>query len=651
MYKKGILDALQRASTKIKFKDSELVQDFKQAKIGVADKVKLSEIVLDSPKNVSFGDYTTNFAMVDFRKFVKSVNSHVGETTWANLPHFFKNPYDYASSIKKELDKDKKLSKLVKKIEVIEPGFINFYLSNDVLLNNLIHIDVAGEDFGKGKLLKNKKISVEYTDPNPFKEFHIGHLISNLTGESLAKIFEAAGATVWRADYFGDVGIHVAKSIWGIQKKMDEAGINLSDLENKDFLERIAFMGAGYALGSKAYEEDEKAKSEIAHLNTVLYIVAQKMGEKEGRISTINYDPEKNISDSEVDAIYELYTKGRSWSLEYFETIYKRLGTKFDGYYPESVVGEIGYKLVKDNIGKVFKESEGAVIYEGEKFGLHTRVFINKHNLPTYEAKELGLAPAKYKDFTYDKSVIVVGKEIKEYFSVLVSALKQVNPSLGNVTEPICTGMVTVPSGKMGGRFGNVVTVTSLLEQLRETAQKRMEGEFSESEKDEISEKVAQGALKYAFLKNSIGSDFIFDINSSVSLEGNSGPYLQYTYARTRSVLIKAKIPNSKFQFSNNLTIQQLEKEELSVLRALFHFPEITEAAAANYAPNQICTYLYDLAQKFNTFYNKYRILDPDPKTDKSQPTTSFRLSLTSATGTVLKNGLQLLGISAPERM
>jgi arginyl-tRNA synthetase len=644
---------------------------------------------LEVPENQEFGDYTTNFPMQKFVEFTSS-NFQLPNNSPINKLTNLKSPRNFAEAVVIELTKNKELMAIVQKMVVAGPGFINFYIKKEILYDTLDHITKRFDTFGKLDIIEGKKVVVEYTDPNPFKEFHIGHLISNVTGESLSRLQEAIGAIVWRADYFGDVGVHVAKSIWGIRKKMNDEDLSLADLLQKELNERINFMGQGYAVGSKAFDTGEHVKSEIGHLNTVLYIAAQRMWEGEGKKSKIEYDPENKVKKEEVDEVYDLYINGRKWSLEYFETIYQRLGTKFDGYYPESYVGEIGYELVRDNIGKVFTKSEGAIIFEGEKFGLHTRVFINKHNLPTYEAKELGLAPAKYKDFAYDKSIIVVGKEIKEYFAVLVEALKQVNPKLGSVTYPICTGMVSVPSGKMGSRFGNIVTVTGLLDSLKLKVLERMKGqEYSEKEKDEISEIVSIGSLKYAFLKNSIGQDFVFDIEQALSLEGNSGPYLQYTYARTRSVLNKSNIQISKYpnKMENGKWKVENNPEEIAILRTLIHFPEVITEAAEKYAPNLICNYLYDLAQKFNGFYNKHRILNVKYEARISKHETnvklknsnvpkvsdlensnlnivsdlgfrnsdlskqSFRLALTNATGQVLKNGLELLGIKAPEKM
>jgi arginyl-tRNA synthetase len=587
----------------------------------IKDKLeKMLGFEVEPTENPEFGDYSANIALVRSKEEGK-------------------NPRELAEEIVKELRGKNNLKSIIEKIEVAGPGFINFWLKKDVLVDNLIQIRSEKEKYGRNESKKGKKVVVEYTDPNPFKEFHIGHLISNVTGEALTRLQEACGETAWRADYFGDVGTHVAKSIWGLQKKMKEDNLSLEELSKKELRERVNYMGQGYALGTKAYEEDETAKEEIGKLNTIIYMAAQKMWQKEGKEPQINYNPEGAITNSEVDSIYDLYVTGRSWSLEYFETIYKRLGTKFDGYYPESKVGEIGYKYVMDNLGKAFIKSEGAVIFEGEKFGLHTRVFINKHNLPTYEAKELGLAPTKYEDFKYDESIIVVGKEIREYFAVLVTALTQINPKLGEVTKPVFTGMVNLPEGKMSSRKGNVVTVTGIIDQLKDLAGAYVDkSDYSQGEKDVILEKVAVGALKYAFLKNHLGADFVFNMGESLSLEGNSGPYLQYTVARTNSVIAKVKSKSEKVK-----VVEKLSKEELAVLRALVKFPEVVQNAAKAYSPNLLCNYLYELSSKFNSFYNADKIIGSENE--------EFRLSLTSAVGQVLKNGLKMLGIETPERM
>lgn len=596
--KNEILEALQRASTKIKFDDSELVQSFKKAGIGVVDKVELDEIQLDFPKNEIFGDYTTNFAMVDFQKFTKSVKSHIGTSVWVHLPYFFKNPNDYAEKIKEILATDVKLSKLIEKIEVAGPGFINFFIKSDVLVDNLMQID---DEFGKSKLLRNKKIMFEFAHPNTHKAFHIGHLRNITTGETLSRLHEAVGANVVRANYQGDVGLHIAKALYGIQ---------LSGFSDpKDAKKRAEYLGKVYAVGATKFEESDEAKEKVGEINEKIY-------------------------DKSDPKINKLYKETREWSLQYFDSIYKRVYTKFDRFYFESETAELGketaLKALKDGI---LKESEGAIIFEGSKYGLHDRVFISSKGVPTYEAKDLGLVKLQFKEYNPDLLVHTVGPEQIGYFQVLFKALEFIFPPSKGRELHVPYGWVRLKEGKMSSRTGNVI----LGEKILDDAKENILANYKNVD-DETAEKIAVGAVKYSFLKNGLGQDIAFDIKESISLEGNSGPYIQYTYARSKSVL--AKIPNSKFQISNNY---QLNTEESIVLRNLIKFPEIVENAAINYSPNLLCNYLYDLAQKFNTFYNKHKIIGAENE--------NFRLKLTESTALVLKTGLKLLGIEAPERM
>ena len=479
-------------------------------------------------------------------------------------------------------------------------GFINFWLSEQFLLEEVSRVADLGKGYGSNQSRRGEKIMVEFTDPNPFKEFHIGHLYSNAVGEALCRLWEFSGATVKRANYQGDVGMHVAKALYGLRQQIANGKWQIVDLEKKSIQERVKILGKAYAAGAKAYEEGGAAKAEIEKVNAQVY----------------GHDPE----------VEELYRKGRVWSLEYFETIYARLGTKFDFYYFESEAGEAGIKLVGEWLKKgVFEESQGAVVFPGEKYGLHTRVFINTLGLPTYEAKELGLAPKKYKDWAYDKSVIVTANEINEYFKVLLAAMKQVEPELGEKTEHIGHGFVRLPEGKMSSRTGNILTGEWLLDEVKKQVGQDV---------------IAVGAGKYALLKNSIGQDGVFDLDKSISLQGNSGPYLQYTYARAQSVLKKSNFQFSIFNEFSKSNFQNPNAEERAILRYVYRFPEVVMSAGAAYEPSQICTYLYELAQRFNTFYNKHQILEND-----------FRLAMTAAVGQVVKNGLWLLGIKAPRKM
>lgn len=533
--------------------------------------IKPVEFIVEHPQNLSWGDFSTNVGIITGK----------------------------SKEILAKLKSEESLKKIVSEISMAGPGFINISIQNKVLSKHIDKVLMGNWE----KSLQGKKICVEYTDPNPFKEFHIGHLYSNIVGESIAKIFEANGAKVWRADYYGDVGMHVAKSVWGMEQKIKKEKIKITDLEKKSIKDRQGFLGQGYALGVREFEASEEIKKEITALNQKIY----------------DLDPE----------VKELYQAGLKWSLEYFETYYQRLGTKFDGYYPESKVAKMGLKLVEKGLEMgVLEKSQGAVVFKGEKYGLHTRVFLNKLGLPTYEGKELGLAPAKYADFKYDRSVMVVGKEIQEYFKVLLKVLTLILPDLGKKTKNICTGMVKLSEGKMSSRSGNVITVEWLLDEAKQRIKKEYKCE------DELAEKVGQAAIKYALLKSNIGNDLVFDFKTSISLEGNSGPYLQYTYARCQSVLAKSHLRGESLQ------VGECNLEEKQLLQWLSRFDEVLIKAAEELAPNIVAMYLYDLAQTFNSFYNKHKIAD-----------NRFRLNLTDQTAKIIKQGLEVLGIAAPEKM
>lgn len=571
-------------------------------------KIALENMVFpEHPEVESFGDYSCNIAM----RLSKELK---------------KNPFEIANEIKTIFEKlpNNNAATIVEKIEVKAPGFINFWIKKEALLDAI----KTPYEFPK----TDNKVMVEFTDPNPFKEFHIGHLYSNTIGEALSRLHEVIGDTVKRACYQGDVGMHVAKAIYGmilkfkIQNPKFEIDKNklkqeLDALENKPIEEKQKFLGEAYALGATEFEKNEEAKKEITILNKKIY--------------------EKD------ESIYNLYLKGREWSLEYFETIYERLGMKkqdngkhFNYYYFEGEVASFGLDFVKKYLKNgIFEESNGAVIFPGEKYGLHNRVFINSLGLPTYEAKELGLAPSKFKDFSYDLSVIVTGNEINEYFKVLLKVLSLINPDLAKKTHHIGHGMVKLPTGKMSSRTGDVITGVWLLYEVKQKVKNDYKCD------DETAEKVGLSAIKYALLKSSLGKDVIFDLEKSIAIEGNSGPYLMYTLVRAKSVL--QKIANYKSQtvdFISNATIKKYNDEELNLIRSLYKFPEIVQTAAINYTPNILCNFLYDICQKFNLFYAKHRIIESGQVND-------LRVFLTQKVKETLEKGMEILNLPTVDKM
>lgn len=645
-------------------------------------------IKLEHPTVKNYGDYSTNVAMILAGQLKMSPAGISGKIT-SVINNMIQDGQTISHKADSNGDKPVIISvkDILESVSTVSSGFINFTLQPRFLISlitdvlnsdNIVPTTLSGIQPVSSRL-SGKKISVEYTDPNPFKEFHLGHMYSNFIGEAIARLFEASGATVWRGDFYGDVGMHVAKSVWGMMKKMKESNIKIQNLEKLSLTERQKFLGQGYAIGTIKYDEDPKIQQEIKDINLLIYVASQEiLKQKKGWEPIVNYRQYIKGKASQLAEISEIYEAGLRWSLDYFESIYKRLGTKYDGYYPESWVGEYGMQLVDKGLKMgVLEKNEGVIVYRGEKDGYHTRVFVNKLGLPTYEAKDLGLAQAKYQDFKYDLSINVFGKEIDEYYKVVRSAMEKIDPELGNKSNYIAHGMVKLPEGKMSSRSGNVITFLGLLEEVKQEVLAIMKTlDLKDDEKQQIAEVVGVGAVRYALLKGSPGNDVVFDLKKSVSFEGDSGPYLQYTYARCKSVIRKAievsgishlvsdmkkkeyDIQNTKYKIQSN--------EELSLIRTLYLYPEIVLSAAKTLSPNLVAGYLFELAQAFNLFYQKNSILGQNTKNEKQRTENTeqitknkeqqkeiieFRLWLTDTTAEILKRGLMLLGIKTVERM
>jgi arginyl-tRNA synthetase len=546
------------------------------ATLGVSE----CEFVVEHPADHTHGEYATNVAMVAAKRIGKS-------------------PREVATQLVRALEG---VVPDVEHIEIAGPGFINFHVARRFYVREVARANEQREHWGTNDAYVGKKVMVEYTDPNPFKELHIGHLVPNALGESLACLMEMSGATVRRVTFQGDVGMHVAKGIYGLMQAGVEPGAISPEV-----------LGRAYAEGATAFEADEATAAEIKQLNKRIY----------------------ERSDEQVNALYDA---GKKVSIEYFEKAYALLGSAFDHYFMESVTGPIGKELVMAHIGSVFTESEGAVIYEGEKRGLHTRVFVNAAGIPTYEAKDLGLVKAKHDWWPFDLSMTVTGTEQQHYFAVVASAVAEVLPELAGKVELVPNGMLRLSEGKMSSRTGNVVRALDLIDEVT-TRVKEIMGERTLPEHEEVASAVAVAAIKYVILRSGAGKDIIFDLKASVSLDGDSGPYLQYAYARARSVLAKAEgvgiVPST----------EDVPQEPYAIERLMYRFPEVIQRATESREPHHVATYLTELASAWNSFYASERIADP------TDPHAPFKVALGNAVAHTLQNGLRALGIAAPEEM
>ena len=480
---------------------------------------------------------------------------------------------------------------------VSAPGFLNFALSDNYLRNSINNLYKGFDNSIKMNDYSGKTIVAEFSDPNPFKILHAGHFYTSIMGDALSRLYESAGAKVIRANFGGDVGLHVAKTIYILlQKKLDTF--------------TIEDMGKCYVEGTIAYDDDEKAHQEITKLNKEIYKI--------------------NNEDIHGTPLSDLYWKGRELSYEYFKDFYASIGVKFDKYYPESSVANLGLETVKRELENgVYEYSDGAIVFKGEKYGLHTRVFINKEGVPTYEAKDVGLVFQKDKDYHFDKSVVITGSEQLDYMKVVLKSVEQYAPDLVAKTSHLTHGLVKLPGNvKMSSRKGNFLKAVDVID-LVKTALKETY--------NSTDEKVSLAAIKYAFLKYKMGGDIIFDPNESVKMTGNSGPYLLYSCVRAKKILASIKSKSAAAELSA-ITIH-----EKNLIKKILEYKGILQEAITEMAPHKLASYLYELAQEFSRFYENCPVAGSKEEQERAKIVQVYLSTMT--------HGLNLLGIEVPEEM
>ncbi len=643
--------------------------------------------VTPAPANVA-ADYSSNVAL----KLAKELH---------------KAPMAIAEEIKAALGEVR--------VGVSPPGFVNFIASDEYLVTELEEIEQAfgrgadesnispdeycAEDKGKNRSRKEacaedignrenispdeyagKTVICEFSDPNPFKVLHVGHLYTSVVGNAIANLFEYAGAKVVRANFGGDVGLHVAKTIYALEQRDTEK------LEIEDIAEC-------YVAGTAAYEEDPAAKQQIDKLNGEIYAI--------------------NAENKHDSALAKLYWRGRELSYQYFEDFYKQIGVRFDKYYPESAVAGLGLETVQRELKNgVYQQSEGAVIFDGEKYGLHKRVFINKLGVPTYETKDVGLIFAKWRDYHFDRSVVITGNEQLDYMRVVLKSVEQYAPELVERTVHLTHGLVKLPGNeKMSSRKGNFLKAVDVLALVREALKR----EYGSSD-----ERVVLAAIKYAFLRYKMGGDIIFDPAESVKMTGNSGPYLLYSCVRAKKILARAR-ETSEYDFSGTASGRPvftgdrrlsspagsgrpgkiysevaaispgspadvhfrdassrpssrgsslrvlpsshmsrkctsdktsaggptselvLDVRERELIKKVLEYRAMLKEAVAEMAPHKVAGYLYELAQEFSRFYEQCPVAGNDR--------AELRLRIVRAYLNIMTQGLGLLGIEIPEEM
>lgn len=535
-----------------------------------------------------FGDYTTNVAM--------------------QLAHDLgRSPREIAAEVTAKIATA--LPSQVTTVDIAGPGFINLTLT-DASLVQAMQTPIIQSWNGI-------RVLVEYSDPNPFKPLHAGHLYTTLVGDAIARLLESSGAEVVRLNYGGDVGLHVGKAMWSIIRTL--GGENPDKLADVGGTDRPHWLGAQYIKGNNAYEDDSAAKAEIVAVNARIY--------------------ELHASNDRDSPLAQIYWTCRTWSYDYFVRLYEQLRvTPFDRIIPESEIVPLALQTLREQLAAgVYETSDGAVVFRGEPFGLHTRVFINSKGLPTYEAKDVGLVMTKWRDYHFDRSIVITANEQQQYMAVMLKSVAQFSPEIAERSEHLTHGMVRLKGGvKMSSRKGNVADALEILEAAA-AANLAATGQDNPD--------TVLGAVKYAFLKARIGGDIIYDPLESVSLEGNSGPYLQYAYARSRSILRKAEDLTMTTDQANITTTELtgFQPGERLLVRKLGEYSDVLVKAVDELMPHHVCTYLYELAQTFNRFYEHNRVIG-----DQRQ---CLRLELVRRYAGTLQQGLTLLGIPTQEKM
>jgi arginyl-tRNA synthetase len=542
-------------------------------------------IVLEHPRELSHGDFATNIAMV-----------------LAKQEHA--NPRELAEKIVAGLQVN--MIDRVSAIEVAGPGFINFRLAADFFASELNEIKSQGDQYGFNNSRLGQKILVEHSSPNLFKPFHIGHMMNNTVGESVCRLARATGAEVSVISYPSDVSLGIGKAVW----KFMEYGVE-TIFEYSTISDKMRFLGKCYAEGTQAFRDDPSLEPRIREITQDIY---------EGR-------------DTEA---YRAYQIGKDLNLEYFTLMTQRLGSKFDDFIFESEAGKIGKDLVIEHTPDIYSRSDGAIIYEGEKDGLHTRVFINKDGNPTYEAKDTGLLKLKFDRFNPDLSLFVTDHQQQAYFQVVEKAAGNINPIWEERTCHITHGRMQFKGEKMSSRLGNTPLVSDILEAVGVEVQSRAKSHLDETSIDAIS----LAALKYSILRVQAGKDTNFDPETSLSFEGDSGPYIQYTYARTQTLLAKAQTAEMTPNLEKPENWETTELEKL-----MYRFPSVVRSATDSWSPHLVVTFVTEFAQAFNSWYGQGKIID----TDNSD--SAYKLALVDASATIIKNALWLLGINVLKSM
>ncbi len=513
-------------------------------------------------------------------------------------------------------------------------GFLNLVLSDTYFLNNFQNIYTT-ENFGCiSTSVDIKSVMVEYSSPNTNKPLHLGHIRNNLLGYSVSEIIKASGKKVYKTQIINDRGIHICKSMlawqrWGNGETPESSGLKGDKL-----------------VGNYYVKFDQEYKKEISVL-----VAAGKTDEEAKKQAPILLEAQEMLRKWEAEdaEVRDLWEKMNQWVYDGFDVTYNELGVNFDKNYYESNTYLLGKDVVADGLEKgiFFRKDDSSVWIDLTDEGLDEKIVLRSDGTAVYMTQDIGTAIQRIKDYSdVGGLVYTVGNEQDYHFKVLFLILKKLGFDWAESLYHLSYGMVDLPSGKMKSREGTVVDADDLIIEMTNTAREisedlgKLEG-YSKDEKEVLYKTIGLGALKYYILKVDPKKRILFDPAASIDFNGNTGPFIQYTYARIQSILRKAN-----FDYTSYIENIELHQKEKSVLKQLAIFPEIIQQAADNYSPALIANYTYDLVKEYNSFYQSVPILGC-----KNEQEKIFRVQLSNKVGTVIKSSFKLLGIEVPERM
>ncbi|NRF37383.1 arginine--tRNA ligase [Pedobacter foliorum] len=511
-------------------------------------------------------------------------------------------------------------------------GFLNLTIADAYWLN-LFNKELLDPSFGSIKP-NGQKVMVEYSSPNTNKPLHLGHVRNNLLGYSVAELLKADGYEVIKVNLVNDRGIHICKSMLAWQRWGN------GETPESSFLKGDHLVGKYYVIFDKEYKKEIEAlkvegqTEDEAKKNAPLIIAAQKM--------LLGWEAGET-------AVIDLWKKMNGWVYEGFDVTYKNLGVDFDKYYYESNTYLLGKGTVDEGLekGVFFKKPDGSVWIDLTADGLDQKLVLRADGTSVYITQDLGTAQMKHDDFGMDKSIYVVGNEQDYHFKVLFLILEKLGKSWANGLYHLSYGMVDLPSGKMKSREGTVVDADDLIAEMVATAKQKTEvlgkvNNFTDEEKDVLYNQIGLGALKYFLLKVEPKKRLLFDPSESIDFQGNTGPFIQYTHARIKSLLSKGGYAKDA-----NAPEVSITPTELEMIMLLAKYPSEISAAAKVYSPATLANYLYEVAKMFNKFYHEV----PPIVKEEDAAIKQHRLNLSSVTAGILKAGMNILGITVPERM